>query len=168
MRQIRFLVGILLLLFLLSACHTDVPDFFAFREQRFSAEIKGSLRGQEFCARISSDCGADGKKSICIEYLSPASLCGVTVSASLCENGRAEDCRISFGELSFELPSEKENKLLDPILALFADKEAQTVEKRTDGYHVTLSGGQRLVLSSEGIPVEYASDTLFFDVVWWE
>ncbi len=168
MRHIRFFVGLTLLLFLFSACSSDVPHFFAFREDRFSAEIKGSLRGQEFCAKISSVGGTNAEKSICVEYLSPASLCGVTVCATLDSDRKAEDCRASLGSLSFDLPDESATGLLAPILVLLLPNEASTVEKRADGYHLALSGGQKLMISEEGIPVEYASDTLFFRVIWWE
>lgn len=185
MTQVRFvrrgvLLGLWILLSLLlvfSGISCGVQerwDYGAYRASGFSAEVQGSLRGEEIAARIEYDATGGGR----VDFLSPAALCGL--SLRLFPDGRAE---LAEESLSIALPATSLAGLLEPLSFFLPEGSPRTVEKIPasaaaillaveDGRRVlSLSYGEGYYLYLDGEtrrPLGVVTPEARLSVVWWE
>ncbi len=164
---------ILLLLWLavclfLSSCAKNPPDYFAYREKSFTAELRGERNGSAFSVWVRAVPKASGT-SLSLRYLAPSSLADITVEAEVGQKGELlKDADISCGSVVHTCPAVSLEGLLAPLLRLLAGEEVVSVSRTEEGYVLTLPSDRRLTLSHEGVPLRYADAVLSFEVVWLE
>lgn len=167
----RVAVILLLVAFLWSCggcADTTPPDYLAFLERAFVAEIRGERNGTAFSAKISAMPSEDGV-TVRIEYLNPDSLGGISVT-SVCNAdgdlvGDAEVCR---GETAVRVDSQSLFGLLEPALCWFLLDTHTAVQKREGGYILQFADGVLTVMDERGLPRSYSSEELCYDIIWWE
>ena len=158
MKRVFCIMVVLSVLSLLS-CRAVVPNYFAFREKAFSAELVGELAGVAFSARVRYD-GAGART---VEYLGEGSLGGLVARAY--PDGQVQLLR---GEMQIGGEATPFAGLLSPIDALLSDTEVEAVKKGGEQTILTLGEERRLTLDGDGIPCAFSSTNLHFTVMRWE
>ena len=126
----------------------------------FTAELRGSMNGVEVTALVKVQRDGD----ICheeVSYLSPPSLCGVTVG----RNGG--EASLTVGDLKPVSTPEMVSGLLCPAELLLTKGEYQTIRKDGGKTVVTYPGDICLTIEN-GRPTAVSSPSSSFEVVWWE
>lgn len=166
--SVAALVLVLLLCLCCSCAEKLPPDYLAFRNRAFEAEVRGERDGRPFSAKISASPTENGT-TVCVEYLTPETLCGISVTATcgadgtLC--GRAEVRR---GETSVDGDAADFDGLLEPILCWFSLDAHTSVQKDGETLILQFPDGVTAVLDGNGTPCSYASPRLRYDVIWLE
>ena len=122
-------------------------------------EVVGKLNGMDFTAVI--ELGENGE-SVGVEYLSPASLCGVILVSD------GEHCEVNLGEVSFSCEASKTDGFLLPATAFLLYGDAKSVQKDGENTVLTFPSGSVLTLSPKGEPLALSSENIDVRVVWWE
>ena len=122
-------------------------------------EVVGSLNGLEFTATI--ELGKNGE-SVRVEYLSPASLCGVILVSD------GERCEVHLGEVSFSCEASKMSGFLSPATAFLLYGDAKSVQKAGENTVLIFPSGSVLTLSPKGEPIALSGEDIDVRVVWWE
>lgn len=165
-------VASLFLVVLLWACGgctaQTPPDYLAFLERAFAAEIRGERNGTAFSAKISATPSEDGV-TVRIEYMTPDSLTGISVTSTCNADGSlvgdAEVCR---GKTAVRLDSGAFSGLLEPVLCWFLLDTHTAVQKEAVGYVLQFADGVTAVMDETGLPKSYSAPTIWYDVIWWE
>ena len=122
-------------------------------------EVRGKMNGVEFCAAVEI---GEGGEQLRVEYLSPPSLCGLTLTA------RGEVCEVKLGDVFFTCETSDVVGFLRPITAFLPTEEASTVQKEGDNTVLTFPTGGVLILSPAGEPISLSRNDIEMHVVWWE
>lgn len=122
-------------------------------------EVRGSMSGVDFSAVVEI---SSGGSVLCVEYLSPSSLCGLILTA------KGEECEVRFGDLEFFCKTDEVEGFLRPVTAFLPCDEASTVQKEGENTVLTYPSGGRLTLSPKGEPLSLTCDDIDVRVVWWE
>lgn len=151
------------------------PNYFAFREATFTAEIRGTVGNTDFCATIRlhapNGSSADGTEhTVTLTYLEPTPFAGLTLSAhtdvwNQADSGSVE---IQYQNLTLQGTAKQLSGLFSPAAVLLTANEVSAVQKEANGYRLTLRDGEQLMLNENGIPQAFSSPALSFEVIWWE
>lgn len=165
-------VASLLLVVLLwgyGGCATQTPpDYLAFLERAFAAEIRGERNGTAFSAKISATPSADGV-TVRVEYLTPDTLSGIVVTSTCnADGGLAGDAEVSRGKTTVRLDSESLFGLLEPVRCWFLLDTHTAVQKDDGGYVLQFADGVTAVMDETGLPSSYSAPSIWYDVIWWE
>ena len=168
MKRLILMSVLLGCLLLCSGCSRTVPDYFAFREAGFCAEVRGTLDGTDFCARITAKRGRDGGE-VRVEYLAPAVLERTILRAVCNESGEViGDAEILRAESDFFVRAEVLNGLFLPATAWLSCDELESVQKNGEGYVLSLANGASLKIGNDGRPTAFSSEKIRMDIVWLE
>lgn len=138
-------------------------------EGAFSAEIVGTLAGEELSAVIHASQKADtGEREVGVCFLSPSAWKGMAIRAVIRSDGELGEAQVTLGERSVPTEGGRVAGLLSPVLILLDASEAATVQKQGEEYLLTLGDGAQFWLDVEGRPKRYESESVSFSVVWWE
>ncbi|MBQ9806468.1 MAG: hypothetical protein IJW49_08200 [Clostridia bacterium] len=154
-------------LFLLS-CAPSPPDYFAFRGQSATAELRGELFGKSFCAKLilspqESGCAAS------LLYLSLGEIRDLQISALYGADGEtAGEGSVTLGGVSHSCEPAALQGLLAPAAALLTLCEPSSVTHQTGEYTLAFADGSVLTLGEDGIPRGVHTEKVDFWVVWWE
>ena len=156
-------VALAAVIFLTSCVQKLSPsDYFSHTDQRFRAEVRGTLYGEGFCAVVEADFAPTGVRISRISYLSPAHLAGVSV-----EDLGDGTATVSFDGASVAVTRASVSGLLLPIDLLLLEGDVLTVRKDGDTTTVTLPDGLSLSLSSTN-PISVSAPTCSYSIAWWE
>ena len=161
-RRLRAL-SFLLLLPLLLSCEKAVPDYFSYCSRSFSATLEGNIRGRDFSCEVS--CRGGSLKELV--FLTPESLCGLTVS------GDKEGLVVSKDRLHAEFSPDQLSGLLLPARLLLLDGAGlRSVQKIPEGLllSVSVSGvssAVSLTLLPDGRPSVISCDEISFRISAW-
>ena len=122
-------------------------------------EVSGKMSGVEFSAVV--ELSPKGER-VRVEYLSPASLCGLTLTAS------GEACEVKLGEVQFVCNTSEVAGFLRPVSVFLPKEEAATVQKTGENTVLTFPSGETLTLSPKGEPISLAREDINMRVVWWQ
>lgn len=150
------------------SCAPAPPDYFAFRQASFCAEVRGTHFGKHFCAKLTILPQSDGYDAT-IEYLPPSETQGITLSVRYAKNGEAEgEVTVTMGKLSNTCEPSAVEGLLMPLSVLLRDCNPASVTHKDGIYTLTFEEGTHLTLGKSGIPQAVHTETVDFWVVWWE
>lgn len=152
---------ICLTVLMLVGCRSAIPNYFAYRENDFSAEVRGELHGMVFSASISFEETDDGASQT-VNYIGDGALSGVRVVCT------GEGACIEREGVSIPCGADELSGLLAPLEVLLTEAEILAVKKEGKNTVLTLSQDTFLTLNENLIPCAYSSPELCFDVVWWE
>ena len=165
-RTALFLV-LLQLLFLTPSCTTSA-SYYAYTEAAFVAEVEGNLYQTQTRAKIAA-VPFDQGYFIEVEFLSPQSLKGLTLTGSCNREGEA------IGELTYHsfgtggtVDAALCRDLLLPVTVFLSQREPMRVEHRHEGYLLTFSDDGLLQLNHRSLPTRIRSAEVDFWVVWWK
>jgi len=152
----------------LSSCRDATPSFLAYREQGFSAEIRGTLNRIEIDAKVTVAPRQDGYEAS-VEYLGGGGLDGVSVSARC--NGAGEpigkaEVRLSGKSLSAD--AGEVYGLLLPATAWLMPTAHERVRKNDDGYLLHFPTDILLQLDDSLSPRRLQRTDADFWIVWLE
>lgn len=153
---------------LLCSCRAELPSYFAYREQAFSAEVGWKDGGEEARAKISvtPEASAYGLK---VEYLAPPALEGIVLTGRCDETGQlCGEASVALDGVVLELEGVAVEGFFLPATAFLAGEELLRVERAGEDYRVTLESGWELSLNASGVPKGCRGETVDFWVVWWE
>ena len=122
-------------------------------------EVRGKMSGVEFSAVVEI---GEGGTCVSVEYLSPPSLCGLTLTAS------GDECEVKLGEVCFTCNVGEVAGFLRPVTAFLPQGDANTVQKEGENTVLTFPTGGTLTVSTKGEPVSLVRDDITVQVVWWE
>lgn len=122
-------------------------------------EVSGKMGDLEFVAVVEI---APSAEFLRVEYLSPASLCGLVLEV------RGESCEVTLGEVNFTCEAKEVSGFLRPVSAFLPQEEAATVQKSGENTILTLLSGGTLTLSPKGEPLAFTHEDIDVRVVWWE
>ncbi len=122
-------------------------------------EVRGKMSGVEFSAVV--EISSDGE-DLRVEYLTPASLCGLILTA------RNEECEVKLGEVGFTCNVSEVAGFLRPVTAFLPQEEAATVQREGENTVLTFPTGGTLTLSPKGEPLSVTREDIDMRVVWWE
>lgn len=168
-KSARLLLAMLLVsgALLLPACAKSPPDYFAYTQRAASAEISGTLMGNEFCAKIVLSPSGAGRRAE-IEYVRHPALQGISLTAYFDAGGRlAQSVTVSGKGMTREQSAASLSGLLAPLCALLESREPCAVSFDGKAYTLSLANGA-LTVDREGIPCKWRSEALDFWIVWWE
>lgn len=155
-------------------CAASPPDYFAYREGDFCAELRGTLDKKAFCAKITVKGDGTGR-AIEIEYLADeqtgkeTSLTGLKIFARCGADGTLGGAaQVVLGEMDLETEGELLAGVLSPVTVLLSPSDFSAVQKEGDSYRLTFSDGAILALDTQGLPRTFSSPSLSFEVIWWE
>lgn len=163
-RMISLLFACLFAVLGIAGCGKAVPDYLAYQNEDFSAEVKGTVNGMQFSALISAKMMGDGSgRLLSVSYLGFDPLDGIKIEAY-------PDGTASLTEDDLTIPSDRASLagLLSPIELLLTDDEIVSVRKEGELTVVTLPNQINITLSEDDVPVSLSSPAVAFDVVWWE
>lgn len=168
----KYAVAAMLLVLLLSLCCSCEeklpPDYLAFREGRFEAEVRGERDGNSFSAKISASPTENGT-TVCVEYLFPETLCGISVVATCDADGSlCGSAEVRRGDTTVDADAADFDGLLEPILCWFSLDAHTSVQKDGETLVLQFPDGVTAVLDQNGSPCSYASPRLRYDVIWVE
>ncbi|MBQ9759758.1 MAG: hypothetical protein IJW16_00255 [Clostridia bacterium] len=161
MKKAFFVLAFAVLVTMALGCGAITPNYFSYRDQDFSAEVRGEVNGVAFAARITYSVGEGGAKRM-VEYVGTGNLAGITVVAL--PNGSAE-----LEREGVTVASERGMLagLLLPIDSLLADSELASVRKDGERHLLTLQDGACLTLDNALCPLAFQSSSLSMDVIRW-
>lgn len=122
-------------------------------------EVAGRMGDVEFVAVVEISSGGENLR---VEYLSPASLCGLVLTLE------GELCEVRVGEMIFASTPEEVAGLLRPATAFFTYGDAKTVQKEGENTVLTFSDGSILTRSPKGEPLSLVREDVAFVVAWWQ
>ena len=122
-------------------------------------EVSGEMNGMEFSALVEI---SPGGESIRVEYLAPASLCGLTVTKN------KEDCKLQLGEICSVCDETEIAGFLRPVTSFLPYSDAKSVQKEGENTVLTFPSGCVLILSPKGEPLAFKSEDMEMRVVWWQ
>ncbi len=122
-------------------------------------EVRGEMSGMEFCAAVEI---GEGGGRVRVEYLSPASLCGLVLTAE------GERCEVRLGDVNYTCTTSEVAGFLRPVTAFLPQGEAGSVQRVGENTVLTFPTGGTLTLSPKGEPLSLASEDMDMQVVWWE
>ena len=174
MNKKRF-YAVLLLLFLCLctfSCKGKEPNYLAYLQKDFCAEVEGRIHGVDFCARIevNTQIDPDGNdlphKQISVTYLSPAALEGIRVTILKDLRSGTEKITASLGEITLDLSRESVKGWVLPVESLLSvSKDAlESLQKTEHGYRLVFSDGKILSVDEKGMPLSLESDEISFSV----
>ena len=162
-------VLVFILLGLCCACGTKpVPDYSAIRTGAWEAEIRGERDGAAFSAKIGVT-PAEENTAVWIEYLTPDTLCGISVTATCDADGRLYGtAELRRGETVVNRDAADFRGLLEPTLCWFSLDTHTAVQKEGDSFVLQFPDGVSVALDETGVPRSYSSPSLRYDVIWLE
>ena len=173
-KKVRLFPLVLAVLLLFASCRAPSPArYFFYREQDFSAELCGTLRGISFCARAAVRREGDSYRVSLVfsegpkETASP--LADLAVQAEISSDGVPRgNCEWTC--LGVTVPTEASclAGLLLPITELLTPREMSSVLKTEEGYRLRFADGSEWVLDENLRPREVCAAETVFSVLWWE
>ena len=164
-------LGLLLLamLWLLGGCgRLGERDYFAYRGGDFSGEVRGSMNGVDFCARI--DLQRAGEEwAVGVSYFAPEMLEGTEISA-VCD-GRGEmlgEIEILRGNTRFLADGDAMAGLLRPATVWLSCAELASVQKTGGEYRLLFEGGEMIRMRADGIPILVSGERFSMEMIWME
>ena len=124
-----------------------------------TGEVQGEMSGVSFSAAIEL---SPGGERVRVEYLSPASLCGIV----LVSDGKT--CEVTLGELSFSCEADAMSGFLRPVTAFLRGEDAASVQRVGENTVLTFPTGEVLTLSPSGAPISLTSREVTLRVIWWQ
>ena len=177
-RHFFLVLGLLSLVLLTQSC-APPPNYLAYKNQNFCAELKGTLNGIEFGAQIdikphnnlsTATNTADPLENYEIEisYLAPKELEGIRVSVARNPNTGILETAAKLGELSVSIPREHIKGWLLPAesLLLLSQEKIESVQKNRQGYSLTFEENTILEVDQNGKPLSFQSKEISFSVIW--
>ncbi len=122
-------------------------------------EVMGQMNGVTFTAVVTL---APNGERVCIEYLSPDALCGLTLSAD------TKTCEVSLGEVSFPCDVCEVAGFLRPATAFMPKADANSVQREGENTVLTFPSWGRLTISKNGEPLSLEREDIAMHVVWWQ
>lgn len=122
-------------------------------------EVSGCMSGVAFSAVVQI---FEGGERVCVEYLSPASLCGLILEAE------GEVCEVRLGDVSFACVPHEISGFLRPVTAFLPQGEVNSVQKIGENTILNFPTGETLTLSPEGEPLSLVREDIEMQVIWWE
>ena len=122
-------------------------------------EVSGEMNGIEFSALI--EISPTGE-SVRVEYLSPASLSGLTVTK------KEERYEVRLGEVCSVCDRTEIAGFLRPVTAFLPYGDAKSVQKEGENTILTFPDGGMLTLSPKGEPFAFKREDIEMRVVWWQ
>ena len=122
-------------------------------------EVSGKMSEMEFAAVVEISSGGE---TLRVEYLSPASLCGLILTV------RGEECEVKLGDVCFVCDVDEVAGFLRPVSAFLPQEEAATVQKSGENTVLNFPSGGTLTLSPKGEPIAFVQGDIDVRVVWWE
>ncbi len=171
MRKIkkRFVLILLLVGALLSGCAGKDRDHFAYLQTDFRATLAGEMNGLAFEANVAvENCGTAMRGSI--TYTAPETLAGWTVISAFDADGEpVGDAALtaSFGALG-RTNAEAVGGYLSPLSALLSRKAPLGVQGEGTKTRLSLPNDAVFVLNADGIPQNYESKALAFEITEWK
>lgn len=165
-RKLLFLLWIFILLTALSACRSPSVDYFAYREEPFSARLEGNQYGIDMVCDIYCENGSMKK----IVFHAPDSLEGLCVSSGSDGSFRMEKDEIFH---SFSNDYSWELGLLSParwlLLEGISEDSVQSIQKISTGHLITIlspsdSGELTVSLGQDGFPTSICGSNFSFRV----
>lgn len=155
----HFLLSVVVLLSLLGEGCAPARSRADYLSLGGSGEVRGKMSGMEFSAVVEL---FPGGESLRVEYLSPASLCGLV----LVSDGKS--CEVTVGELSFACHADEVSGFLRPVTAFLQGESAASVQREGENTVLTFPTGEVLTLSPSGAPISLMGEDMDLQVVWWE
>ena len=122
-------------------------------------EVSGEMNGLAFSALVEI---SPGGETVRVEYLSPASLCGLTIT----KNSEGREVRL--GDICSPCNETEIAGLLRPATAFLLYGDAKSVQKEGENTVLTFPLGSVLTLSPKGEPISLSGEDIDVRVVWWE
>ncbi len=159
---------LLLATIIFSACATAPPDYFAYREKNATAELRGTLFGKSFCAKLTLSLQEAGC-SAGLEYLSLGEIQDLQISALYKREGEPiGEASVALGGVAHTCEISAMQGLLSPVTTLLSLHDPSSVTHQAGEYTLCFEDGSRLTLDALGIPKGVHTETVDFWVVWWE
>lgn len=122
-------------------------------------EISGCLGQMEFSAVVEL---SGGGECVYVEYLSPESLRGLTLTA----NGG--NCEVCLGDVRFTCNRDEVADFLRPATAFLIYADAKSVQKEGENTVLSFPSGSKLTLSQKGEPLSLVGEDVDLHVIWWQ
>ena len=122
-------------------------------------EVSGRMSGVEFAAVVEISSGGENLR---VEYLAPASLCGLILTAN------EEECEVKLGDVCFTCDVDEVSGFLRPVTAFLPQGDANSVQKEGENTVLSFSADGTLTLSPSGEPLSLVREDIDVRVVWWE
>ena len=123
-------------------------------------EVSGRMGGVEFEAVVEL---AQKGERVRVEYLSPASLCGITLTLE------GERCEVRVrDDMTFVCTPDEVAGLLRPATAFLTNGVAKSVQKEGENTVLTFPDGSVLTLSPKGEPLSYSCGNFDARMTWWQ
>jgi hypothetical protein len=122
-------------------------------------EVRGELNGVAFCALIEvGEGGAWGR----VEYLAPASLCGLVLEVT------GERCEVFLGEVKYTCDAREVAAFLQPVSVFLMENAHTATQREGENTVLTFPTGEVLTLSKNGQPLSFSGEQINLHVVWWQ
>lgn len=171
-RTVRVVFMLLIAALLLTSCHrAERMSFFRYRESAFSAEVKGTLGGTPFTARLEVGADEGGSRPFSILFLESGggALDGILLCGTCDGEGRARgNVRASLDGVVAEVSASAVASLLSPVTCLLSYSEYGSIQKEGDAYTLFFEDGVSLTLDRAGVPRKFSSKPLVWETVWWQ
>lgn len=122
-------------------------------------EVEGEMSGIAFCAVVEI---GEGGSRLRVEYLAPASLCGLVLVAE------GERCEVFLGNVRYACDTSEVAGLLRPVTAFLPKEEAKSVQRVEENTVLSFPSCGTLTLSPKGEPLSFLGENITARVVWWQ
>ena len=122
-------------------------------------EVEGEMSGIAFCAVVEI---GEGGSRVRVEYLAPASLCGLVLVAE------GERCEVFLGNVRYVCDTSEVVGLLRPVTAFLPKEEAKSVQRVGENTVLAFPSGGTLTLSPKGEPLSFFGENITARLVWWQ
>ena len=123
-------------------------------------EVEGEMSGI-VAFRAVIEIGVGGSP-VRVEYLAPASLCGLVLVAE------GERCEVSLGAVRYACDVSEIEGLLRPVSSFLPQEEAKSVQRIGENTALSFASGGTLTLSPKGAPLSFSGEEFNVRVVWWQ
>ena len=143
-------------------------DYFAYRSEGFWGEVRGSMNGVDFCARINLQRAGTGW-TVGVSYLAPNVLAGTEISAACEDTGEVlGEIEILRGNTRFLADGEGIAGLLRPATAWLSCVELVSAQKTGGEYLLMFEGGEMMRMRENGFPILVCGEDFSMEMVWME
>ena len=173
MNKKRFFAALLLFFLCLGtlSCEGKEPNYLAYLQKDFCAEVEGRLHGVDFCARIEVNTQTDPEngstqKQVSVTYLSPTELNGICVTVLQDLSNGTEKITASLGEITLDVSHESVQGWLLPAESLLSVSKdtLESLQKTERGYRLIFPNQKILAVDERGMPLSLQSDEISFSV----
>ncbi len=122
-------------------------------------EVTGQMNGVTFTAVVTL---SPNGEHVCVEYLSPDALSGLTLSAD------TKTCEVRLGEVSFFCDVCEVAGFLRPAIAFMPKGDANSVQREGENTVLSFPSWGRLTLSPKGEPLSLERENIALRMIWWQ